>query len=418
MAGQPPPNLLNAEQIRVLLERVPERIRNPEPGDQDYRPETMVRSGFDIRNVFGNRDRETEGWTKEERDALEASFKYYTGQDIRLGDDIHRSEYERLEAGLRAAGPIGTEPVADAAVISADGPRNYDLDLEIVNRIISDLSEARVHGTGLSNADVNNLRALYVAYGMEDQVYDPVVSNVGSTETTGGVENAPDNQYTRNELRLLATLKQEIIGAQYRARFTPAAPIVDETVTDGGARTEIVEDDTLTGDELREYNDGYEPGAVEVSDLDPIDTGEGERVVEREETIEPPPVRMTIVESGQNVAPISDEVGTVQTVLAEAGYDIGVYPEGHEKAGEPLTDKFEGEQTRVALIQAAIDMELVSNAADAETYLRRTPITEFAQVLNDNKAALTTLNAERAAERTIEEPAEQPAYVVDPLILS
>ena len=63
--------------------------------------------------------------------------------------------------------------------------------------------------------------------------------------------------------------------------------------------------------------------------------------------------RMVVEASGQDVAEYSEEVAALQRLLVEKGFDVGTYPEGHPKAGEPMIDGLEGPKTRAAIQDAA-----------------------------------------------------------------
>lgn len=377
MAGDPPPNLLDAAQIRALLAKVPERVRDPEPGNQDYRPVLMTRGRWDIRDSI---------WTSEERDAMEATYKHFTGQDIDL-TEIHRSEYERIESAMQTGiGRLDTgggDLTVGTGSVDADGRtvRNFDADKGVVDRVIAQLSNARAHRVGFPLDDVANIRALYVAYGMEEQIYGLTTTNL-SGEQTGGAANAPEGNYTQAELNNLGELRRQILHAKHRGFVTAvradardeAREIVETRETADRRVEEGVEDETLTGDDLTEYNRRYTT-PIEVTELDPI---------------QPPPERMAIILGGNVSSVFTEEVAKLQEAMLMAGYDVGTYPEGHEKAGQAMIDGIEDADFRAVLGIIQRDLKELDIDLDPRT----TPISQYTETL-ENADTLLRLNVLR-----------------------
>lgn len=388
MAGERPDNLLNAAQIRELLSRIPSRITDPQ-GDEvyDYRA---------IRTTQGRWSGGDRIWTRDEREALEATYEHYTGQRIDLVE-LHRSEYEQLEKGLeRAAGqPLGPNTVLNpTAIVSADGDRNFDLDKSIIDRVISDLSDARVHRTGMPQTDVANIRALYVAYGMEKEIYGERTTNLAG-EVSGGAANATPGRYTTNELNRLGELRRQILHkrvvsnlqddydqAEPEATIDDAALVTDETNVDGlglpvrgpGSESEI-EVTLLPPLGWKTDPDLNADITIEPIDIDPVDT-----VTETRQ----PDARMTIIGDGTKVEAHVVEMETLQTHLSYIGYDIGTYPEGHAKAGEPMIDGLEGPIMRTAIQAAQTDLKELGIEMDPRT----TPLTEFIAKIQEPETEL------------------------------
>lgn len=419
MAGDPPPNLLNAEQIRELLSRIPSRITNPE-GDElyDVRPIRTTQGRWGIRDGI---------WTRDEREALEATYKHHTGQDIDL-TELHRSEYEHL-AGVMQTVMDAQEPGATApgAIVSSEGPRNFDLDKAIVDRVVEHLSNARAHRVGMPLDDVANIRALYVAYQMEDQVYGEPATNM-SGEPISGVATAPEGQYTARELNMLGELRRQILHARTRGFVTrpeEETPVVPTSVEGGGSDPDADvadEADTLAGEELEEYNRRYTE-TIQTEELPPIDaeanadadvdadvgadadvdtdadvdveTDRADVDVETdadgpEQVRDDPPEqarssgRMTIVGEGTGFEPYDAEVEKLQSALVIAGYDVGTFPDHMRKAGEPLIDGYEGVLTRGAVMQAVADLKVLGIEVDPRT----TTLTDFVAQIEDPETEL------------------------------
>lgn len=143
------------------------------------------------------------------------------------------------------------------------------------------------------------------------------------------------------------------------------------------------------------------PQPVEIEPLEPLPAEQPEPAerpapVQRDPVAPVPPVvpvpetkpanpavtsRMAIVGSGtQVVEPKSApdlKVKDMQQALVDAGFDVGVYPEGHSKAGQPMVDGQEGQLTRAAALKAAEAMGI------SEEELRQMPIDEFKQRLEE-----------------------------------
>ncbi|MCB1721224.1 MAG: hypothetical protein KDI11_05665 [Alphaproteobacteria bacterium] len=86
-----------------------------------------------------------------------------------------------------------------------------------------------------------------------------------------------------------------------------------------------------------------------------------------------------VVEIKHGIINPNEQVRDMQKALVAAGFDVGTYPEGHAKAGQPMTDGLEGELTRGAERKAAEAMGLT------EDQLRTMPIEEFTQRLEEYK---------------------------------
>ncbi len=378
MAGERPDNLLNAAQIRELLSRIPTRISDPQ-GDEvyDYRA---------IRTTQGSWSARDRIWTRPEREALEDTYKYHTGQDIDLVE-LHRSEYEVMVRGLQA-GVARTEPgirvtgTGPVTEVDSGAVRNFGVDKSIVDRVVSDLSEARSYRTGLPNDDVASIRALYVAYGMEERIYGLPTTNLEGSKS-GGAENAPVGQYTQAELNNLGELRRRIIhsdrAGKIRPEYMPAEPVQIVTTPET-----TVDDDN---DEPTEVTVGAVPprGEIIVTPLPPLGEGDETRNETGEGVRTETNARMTVIGEGEGFEPYSEDMERLQVHLAYLGYDIGTFPEGHAKAGQLMIDGYEGKFSRAAIEKVQADLKELG-IADLDP--RTTPISEFIAKLEEPETEL------------------------------
>ncbi len=282
---------------------------------------------------------------------------------------------QRQLAKVLAEAPVSAEVKAEAAAAPAEPAATS-----------TDSLQYTINGQSVTFTDPDEIKAMQEAHAQE-QAMDPfqlmdLASSGQSPMTLAAnqiLENRTESPAPAANVEPTAPATAAADVAVTPVAVTPVAPPAADAVEPIALEQEQPVVETQSSGPVVVDGKEYYTGLIEEPGFD----------VNSLELVDPviPSVVVATVGEGQEVMSKQDYTVQLQEALVEAGYDVGTYPDGHAKAGEPMIDGFEGPLTRAGLNEFAQDIGRDPKTMSlAETIERLQEQAEIKQAAENNFA--------------------------------